>query len=102
MLRRSLGLVIALSLFAAACSSPALAPQRSKASATRVGSGRGDSPARSGGEEADTTAARLSALNAAQSAGTFGHASQGSTANAAAGWSGEQVVNPNVDDWEPA
>lgn len=104
MLRRSLVLVIVLSLFAAACSSRAVAPQRSKTSApTEADSGRGDSTGdQGGGEEADITAARLSALYAARSAGAFGDASQASVTSAATGWAGEQVVNPNVDDWEPA
>src|SRR5712691_4128463 len=104
MRRRSLPLLMALSLFAAACSSRAAAPQQPKDSApTEADIGRGDQNGEQrGGEEADTAAARLSALYTAQAAGLFGYASQASVTSPATGWLGEQVVNPNVDDWEPA
>jgi hypothetical protein len=103
MLRRSLPLLLALSLLAA-CSSGVVAPRASKASSTtEADAGRGGSTSeQDGGEEADTTAARLDALNSAKAAGVFGDSSQASVTSAATGWTGEQVVNPNVDDWEPA
>ena len=69
---------------------------------TGSGAGRADSGIGGGSEEDATTAARLNALAEARAAGTFGHRRQAATTNAATGWTGEQVVNPNVDDWEPA
>ncbi|HVQ18232.1 MAG TPA: hypothetical protein VMT27_04255, partial [Actinomycetes bacterium] len=52
-------------------------------------------------EEANLTQERLDAAAAADAAGTFGTALP-VTNQAAAGWSGEQLLNPNTDDWEPA
>jgi hypothetical protein len=52
-------------------------------------------------EEANLTQERLDALAKARANGTFGTAT--SIANhAAAGWFGEQLLNPKTDDWEPA
>jgi hypothetical protein len=71
---------------------------------TRVPSRLGKT-GRAGNQEAQdeqrTTALRLAALAAARENGTFGGATR-LTTNPASGWAGEQVVNPNVDDWEPA
>ena len=104
MLRRSVPLVIVLCSFAIACTSRSVAPQRPATSApTEADSGRGGSTEeQEGGEEVHTTAERLDALDAARTAGVFGNASQASVTSAATGWVGERVVNPNVDDWEPA
>ncbi len=56
-----------------------------------------------GGENDDTTTARLNALQEARSAGTFGAAAtQLSSPFATPGWTGEQLMNRKTDDWEPA
>ena len=53
-------------------------------------------------DETDVTAARLVALQTAEAAGTFGRSTQPIVTRPAPGWTGERVVKPNVDDWEPA
>ena len=52
-------------------------------------------------EQRLTTDARLEALRDARSAGRFGTRQAVLTAPSA-GWTGEQVMNPKTDDWEPA
>jgi Neuraminidase (sialidase) len=75
----------------------------SKGSTSReADASRGDSGGDGGSEENETTTARLYALAQAKAAGTFGKDSQPVVNDPATGWTGEQVVNPNVDDWEPA
>ena len=51
-------------------------------------------------EEANLTTERLDALAAAKAAGTFGTAPL--APKPAVGWSGEQLLNPKTDDWEPS
>ena len=106
MLRRWFAPLLPLALVAAACSSHASAsPTLNAAQSHETGNsdaGRGDSGAEGGSVEDATTAARLEALAQARATGTFGHNRQATTNEAATGWAGEQVVNPNVDDWEPA
>jgi hypothetical protein len=51
-------------------------------------------------EESEVTAERLAAFQEARAARTFGGAAAPS--DPAQGWAGSTVVNPNVDDWEPA
>jgi BNR repeat-like domain len=97
---RSFALLVSLALFATACSSHPAASTR--ALATALVTGRGDSGAAGGSDENATTTARLNALAEAQAAGTFGNGSQPVLSGGSSGWAGEQVVNPNVDDWEPA
>jgi hypothetical protein len=55
-------------------------------------------------EQAELTAEHLEAIAEAKAAGTFGVARRVPhlAAAAAAGWAGETVFDPNVDDWEPA
>jgi hypothetical protein len=106
MLRRWFALLLPLVLVAAACSSRTSAsPTVNAAPSHETGNsdaGRGDGGAGGGSEEDATTATRLDALAQARAAGTFGNNRQATTNGAATGWAGEQVVNPNVDDWEPA
>ena len=103
MLRRPLSLLVVLALLAAACSSRSTASHEPMASTPReADAGRADSGQGGGSEEDATTAARLNALTAARTAGTFGHTTQAVVNRPATGWAGEQIVNPNVDDWEPA
>jgi hypothetical protein len=52
-------------------------------------------------EEAEAFQERIEAFERAKAAGRAGVA-QAITSNAAPGWSGEYVVNPRKDDWEPA
>jgi hypothetical protein len=52
-------------------------------------------------EEADLTQERLDAAAEARANGTFGTARPVAN-HAATGWSGEQLLNPKTDDWEPA
>jgi hypothetical protein len=52
-------------------------------------------------EEDQQTVARLDALHRAERRGIFGAPEQ-ITSDAAAGWTGEQIMNAKTDDWEPA
>jgi hypothetical protein len=52
-------------------------------------------------EQEESTAERLEALDAAVADGSFG-AAEPFLATPAPGWSGEQVIDATVDDWEPA
>jgi hypothetical protein len=67
-----------------------------------AGAGRGDSGQGGGSDDSDATTARLNALAQAKADGRFGSDSQPIVTSPATGWAGEQVVNPKVDDWEPA
>jgi hypothetical protein len=100
MTRRSVCFLAALTLLAAACSSHPTMRAGPGFSGSAVG--RADAGQGGGDHEDATTTARLNALRAAESAGTFGHGDQAIVKSPAPGWVGEQVVNPNVDDWEPA
>jgi hypothetical protein len=103
--RRSVGLLLALALIAAACSSHTTAsrtPNVPRSRETESDVGRADAGEAGGSEENATTAGRLDALASARAAGTFGHSTQAIVNTPAPGWAGEQVINPNVDDWEPA
>jgi len=98
--RRWFVLLLPLALVTLACSSH---PTASPLNAARTQeAGRADSGAGGGSEENATTTARLDELAQARATGTFGHRRQAATNDATTGWAGEQVVNPNVDDWEPA
>jgi hypothetical protein len=65
------------------------------------GHGRAPGGAQERLEQRLTTDARLEALRDARAAGRFGRA-QAVVAAPAAGWTGEQLMNPKTDDWEPA
>jgi Neuraminidase (sialidase) len=52
-------------------------------------------------EEAEETAERIDALQAARAAGKFGRRIAATT-EPAPGWVGSRVMNPATDDWEPA
>jgi hypothetical protein len=52
-------------------------------------------------EEAEITAERLEALEAAKAAGKFG-GKVAETTSPAAGWIGSQIMNPTAEDREPA
>jgi len=56
-------------------------------------------------EQAITTEQRLEALAAAEAAGLFGtddRAAERAPARAAAGWTGQRLMDSRYDDWEPA
>jgi len=61
----------------------------------------GKSGAEEVAEQAEATQDRLEALEQARANGTFGTAIPIEN-HAAPGWSGEQLLNPKADDWEPA
>jgi hypothetical protein len=97
-----LALVTALVLVAAACtarstSSGSVTPgEPDRAGSEAVPGSSGDRQ-----EEADALQERIDAFNEATANGTAGTAQR--VVNAPpAGWSGEQVVDPKTDDWEPA
>jgi len=76
------------------------------ASDRRGSEGRGGSEQQPGGngdlqEEKDALQERLDAFAQAKANGTAG-LSEKITNHAAAGWTGEGVVDPTTDDWEPA
>jgi hypothetical protein len=69
----------------------------------RAGSGEQRACGSEAEDEAGTTAARLSALHEARLDGSFGTAATNLTPFAAnPAWTGEQLMNANFDDWEPA
>jgi len=53
-------------------------------------------------EEAQEKAERIEAWQQAKEAGTLRVSQAAALAAPAAGWSGEQVISPTADDWEPA
>jgi len=53
-------------------------------------------------EEAQEKAERIEAWQQAKEAGTLRVNQAAALAAPAAGWSGEQVISPTADDWEPA
>jgi hypothetical protein len=94
--------VAALSLTLAVIASPrTVTPQISAASVSEPESEQGRGIEEERAEQAAATAERLEALAEAREAGTAGLTSPIENAPAA-GWTGEQLVNPNTDDWEPA
>ena len=69
--------------------------------------GEGSAGARAGGNEvqqelSDQTLERLNAISEADAQGVNWRVSSVKSANPASGWVGEQVADPNTDDWEPA
>ena len=97
MLRRAALAVSVLLLVLAGCTSARAPEPRSEHEAGEE--------ARGGNEEAqeqqETTQERLEALREAKAAGIFGRRQRIRLAPAA-GWAGEQLMNPATDDWEPA
>jgi BNR repeat-like domain len=87
--------VLALLVLAAAAALALRAPTG------EVGLGRAPGGVDERLEQQLTTGARLDALREAKAAGRFGRA-QAVVAAPAAGWTGEQVMDPKTDDWEPA
>jgi hypothetical protein len=104
-MRRALGtlpvVAAAMLFFCLAPVSHTLAAAKSSGSVVAA-AGRADSGANGGSDENATTEARTNALASAEAAGAFGSGSQPTDDSATSGWTDEQVVNPNVDDWEPA
>jgi hypothetical protein len=104
-----IALISVLALVAAACDrQTATTAQPVASSSAPVESGEPDAGEPVGeeeggerAEEAEQTAERLEKLEEAVDAGIFG-TSERITSNAAAGWTGEQVMNAKTDDWEPA
>jgi hypothetical protein len=98
--RGSVVLIAVLAIVLAACTSAAPAPSGQTSRADAVGE-EGRAGNEEVQEEGELTQERLDALAAAKAAGTFGTAIP--VANRPApGWSGEQLLNPRTDDWEPA
>lgn len=97
-----LAMVLALAVVVAVALRPGGDP--APAASTRSSSDEPASEARGGGaelqEQAEATEKRLEALDAAQADGTVGRTAPLAGA-APTGWTGEQLVNPNTDDWEP-
>jgi hypothetical protein len=96
--------VIPLVLVVAACTGGRTASQPSVAGsgdAARAGSEQVPGANGEAQDEADALQGRIDAFTAAKSNGTAGAAEQIAN-NPATGWSGEQVVDPTRDDWEPA
>src|SRR5206468_1434280 len=69
----------------------------------RVDSGEPRAGAAESAEEDQVTQERLNALQEARLSGSFGAAATNITNfSATPGWTGEQLLNANTDDWEPA
>jgi hypothetical protein len=108
----SFALPIVLILAVAACTTTAPPPGRTPG-VSPAGEGRAQEPEQEQGEEegrggsteveeeAHETQERLEALEEAVAEGRFGTAMPVAN-HPAAGWSGEQLLNPETDDWEPA
>jgi hypothetical protein len=94
--------VLVVAVLASACSSsqaprpPAQPDNPARAGSEQVPGASGDQQ-----EEAQALQERLDAFAQAKANGTAGVA-QAVTSNPASGWTGEYVVNPKKDDWEPA
>jgi hypothetical protein len=102
---RPAAVLLPVVLIVAACTHGSATSARASSSAVRDG-GRAGSEHVPGGnpdaqEEADALQERIEALHQAKAGGTFGVA-QSLTSHPAPGWSGEHVVDPKTDDWEPA
>jgi hypothetical protein len=107
MTRRYLGLLIVPLVFMLACSSGGGVHTSTGATGSdlgeRVDSGEQRAGQSEGEEEGAVTEARMEALREARLAGTFGTAATNLTPfTATPGWTGEQLLNANFDDWEPA
>jgi hypothetical protein len=87
--------VLALIVLAAAVSLATRAPSGG------TGAGRAPGAMEERLEQRLITELRLDALREARAAGTFG-GREPIVAAAAPGWAGEQLMNVNTDDWEPA
>jgi hypothetical protein len=101
--RRCVAVLIPLALIGAACTTsdrPATSPVSEPAEA-RAGDEHEPGGASELEEETEALQERLEAFEQAKEDGTVG-VTQPVTSNAAAGWTGEQVVDPTTDDWEPA
>src|SRR3954471_18837492 len=100
----SLAVVIALSMTGGAMSSapsssePATEPDQGGETDAGIEPKGGSAEAE---QEANETAERIEAWHEAKEAGTL-RVNQAVPAAPAAGWTGEQVVSPTADDWEPA
>jgi hypothetical protein len=104
MLRRLASLMIIPFLLLAACSQGSSQPGSAKAEPSAETADNGE--ARASNVEVDNeqnvTAERLDALAQARSDGTFGGTGQATITHPAPGWTGEQLIKPGADDWEPA
>jgi hypothetical protein len=87
---------------------PGGAGQRAAGSASsRSDTGEGEAEGRAGGNEvqqelSEQTSERLDAIHEADAQGIDWRVSSVRSSNPAPGWVGEQVADPNADDWEPA
>src|SRR3954464_6531397 len=100
----SLAVVIALSMTGGATSSaptssePATEPDQGGETDAGIEPKGGSAEAE---QEANETAERIEAWHEAKEDGTL-RVNQAAAAAPAPGWTGEQVVSPTADDWEPA
>src|SRR5436309_7250234 len=96
-------LVLALALFAAACSGGGSTPRATEPDRTAARAGSEPQAGANGErqEESDALQERIDAFEQAKADGTAGVATRVAS-SPAAGWTGEYVVNPKTDDWEPA
>jgi hypothetical protein len=109
MARRFLGLLIIPLVLMLACSSGGGVNKATGATGSDPGEQTGSGEPRAGsngaeGEEENAVSeARMEALREARAAGTFGTAATNlAPFTATLGWTGEQLLNANFDDWEPA
>jgi BNR repeat-like domain len=100
---RHVALVLILALVGTACTSGSTSSSEREPGAARAGSE--EQPGANAGseahEEGEALAERIDAFNEAKANGTAGTAEPVIEAPAA-GWSGEHLVDPATDDWEPA
>jgi len=95
----SIALLCVLALTVVACTSATPSSRRDASHLVRGDEGRvGNQESQ---EEAEVTERRLEALADARANGRFGIPVPIAN-HAAPGWSGEQLLNPTTDDWEPA
>jgi hypothetical protein len=92
---RRVGVIVTVGLLAAACTGGAAPEQAGEAAEEARGAEEEFQ------EQRETVEERLEALREARQQGRFGQA-QRISGTPALGWAGEQVVNPQTDDWEPA
>jgi hypothetical protein len=100
-------LIVGLALAAAACTTGSTSgavpaePSEQDSGGARAGSEQQPGAGGEAQEEGDALQERIDAFNEARASGIAG-TTQPITRAPSAGWSGEQVVSPTRNDWEPA
>jgi BNR repeat-like domain len=100
MLRRLL-LLFAVTAVVGACAPAGPSPSAGRSSGSGPGEVAGRAASTETDQEGTLTQDRLDAAATARANGTFGSAVK-IASNPASGWTGEQLLNPTTDDWEPA